>query len=351
MQEKERNYGIDLLKIVLMYMICILHTLKKGGILDACTAGTWQYKVFWLLEVFAFCAVDGFALISGYIASEKPGKFEKLVEMWFQVFFYSFIITMIFTIIGINKNWQIIDIIKCILPVTFGKFWYFTAFFGLFFAIPVINKFLFSIDETIAKKSLIIIIILFSILGTLGDPFKLNNGYSTIWLIVLYCIGVLIKKIKLFETKKSITLILLWILCILSTWGIYVFLGNSKLINYISPTILFSAMIMVILFSRLKIKTTIISKIVPFVFGIYLFQVNQVVWNNIIKNAFGFVANKSILIGTSYVLGLAFIIFATGMIIEFIRNKIARIIKIPSLSKKIALIMDKIIEKFYIILK
>ena len=129
------------------------------------------------------------------------------------------------------------------------------------------------------------------------------------------------------------------------------FLGNSKLINYISPTILFSAMIMVILFSRLKIKTTIISKIVPFVFGIYLFQVNQVVWNNIIKNAFGFVANKSILIGTSYVLGLAFIIFATGMIIEFIRNKIARIIKIPSLSKKIALIMDKIIEKFYIILK
>lgn len=159
------------------------------------------------------------------------------------------------------------------------------------------------------------------------------------------------KKIKLFETKKSITLILLWILCILSTWGIYVFLGNSKLINYISPTILFSAMIMVILFSRLKIKTTIISKIVPFVFGIYLFQVNQVVWNNIIKNAFGFVANKSILIGTSYVLGLAFIIFATGMIIEFIRNKIARIIKIPSLSKKIALIMDKIIEKFYIILK
>lgn len=202
MQEKERNYGIDLLKIVLMYMICILHTLKKGGILDACTAGTWQYKVFWLLEVFAFCAVDGFALISGYIASEKPGKFEKLVEMWFQVFFYSFIITMIFTIIGINKNWQIIDIIKCILPVTFGKFWYFTAFFGLFFAIPVINKFLFSIDETIAKKSLIIIIILFSILGTLGDPFKLNNGYSTIWLIVLYCIGVLIKKLNYLKLKR-----------------------------------------------------------------------------------------------------------------------------------------------------
>ena len=29
----ERNYGIDLLRLVLMYMVCMLHTLGQGGTL------------------------------------------------------------------------------------------------------------------------------------------------------------------------------------------------------------------------------------------------------------------------------------------------------------------------------
>lgn len=33
--KNERNYGIDLLRIVLMYMVCILHTLGCGGVLAA----------------------------------------------------------------------------------------------------------------------------------------------------------------------------------------------------------------------------------------------------------------------------------------------------------------------------
>ena len=37
---KERNYGIDLLRLVLMFMVCILHTLKQGGVLEACEAGS-----------------------------------------------------------------------------------------------------------------------------------------------------------------------------------------------------------------------------------------------------------------------------------------------------------------------
>lgn len=38
--KNERNYGIDLLRLVLMYMVCILHTLGQGGILEACEPGT-----------------------------------------------------------------------------------------------------------------------------------------------------------------------------------------------------------------------------------------------------------------------------------------------------------------------
>ena len=81
----ERNYGLDLLRVVLMYMVCMLHTLLQGGVLPACTAGTILHKVFWFLEVLCFCAVDAFALISGYTATDKMRKFEKLTEMWFHL--------------------------------------------------------------------------------------------------------------------------------------------------------------------------------------------------------------------------------------------------------------------------
>ena len=47
----ERNYGIDLLRLVLMYMVCMLHTLGQGGILGVCQAGTVEYKEFWFLEI------------------------------------------------------------------------------------------------------------------------------------------------------------------------------------------------------------------------------------------------------------------------------------------------------------
>jgi len=61
----ERNYGIDLLRLVLMYMVCMLHTLGQGGILGVCQAGTVEYKAFWFLEILSYCAVDGFAIIRG----------------------------------------------------------------------------------------------------------------------------------------------------------------------------------------------------------------------------------------------------------------------------------------------
>ena len=199
--------------------------------------------------------------------------------MWFQAFFYSFILTGVLTVIGISDSWATDDMIKCIFPITFNKFWYFTDFFALFFAIPVLNKFLFSISEEVAKKALIIIFVLFSVLGIFNDSFRTAGGYSAIWLIVLYCIGVLAKRVKLFETRKNTTLIILWGLCIFITWLVHDRSGNMQLISYVSPTILLSGMIMVVLFSRLPIKCKFVSKVSPLAFGIYLFQLNQVVWH------------------------------------------------------------------------
>lgn len=347
---QERNYGIDLLRLVLMYMVCILHTLKQGGILSTCEIGGGSYKVYWLLEIFSLCAVDGFALISGYMAKDKPRKYSKLAEMWFQVFFYSFVVTIVLTIMGFNEHLGVKDAIKNALPVTFETYWYFTAYFALFFATPILNKFIFSIDEVASKKTFIIMFALFSLIGALADSFKTQWGYSALWLMVLYCMGALAKRIKLFESKKTVILILLWLVCVFLTWSLHVF-SIGGLTNYISPTVLMSGLLMVILFSRLHLKGNIIAKLSPLAFGIYLLQLNPVVWSNILKDAFVFVASKNIMTGILYVFGLAFLIFFSGLIVEFIRTKLAQALKISVLSDRIVSIADKIITKVLVVLK
>ena len=89
-QKKERNYGIDLLRIVSMIMVVLLHVLGAGGLLEA-TFGI-NNKIVWLLEVFAFCAVNCYALISGYVGVNSKFKLSNILILWLQVFIYNFII-------------------------------------------------------------------------------------------------------------------------------------------------------------------------------------------------------------------------------------------------------------------
>lgn len=303
----ERNYGIDFLRLVLMFMVCMLHTLGQGGILTTSVLGTTGYKVYWLIEIISYCAVDGFAVISGFVASDKPRNFEILVNMWFQAFFYSFVLTVILTFLGFNNKCSFADILKCAFPVINNKFWYFTSYFGLFFIIPVLNNYFFSISENNAKRILLIILFLFSAIGTLSDPFILYGGYSLIWLLVLYSTGILIKRIRLFEKQSNQVLLIYWGLSIAITWVVFVYFGDSHLVSYVSPTILINSIIMVVLFSRISLKGRIIKKISPFVFGIYLFQMNQVIWNNIF-GSFSWIVGKSLYLGLPLVFASASVI-------------------------------------------
>ena len=63
----KRNYGLDALRMLAMFMIVILHILNQGGILNASGRFTSQYEEGWLLQIASICAVDVYALSSGYV--------------------------------------------------------------------------------------------------------------------------------------------------------------------------------------------------------------------------------------------------------------------------------------------
>lgn len=127
-----RNYGIDLFRIVAMFMIVNLHILKHGGVLEAVTAT--QFVVTWLLEAFLICAVNCYAIISGYAGYKEETveiHYEKYIVLWLQVFIYSVVLTIV--IQCISGTMELKALLKAFMPVTATQYWYFTAYTPVFF--------------------------------------------------------------------------------------------------------------------------------------------------------------------------------------------------------------------------
>ena len=186
-KQKEYNWGIDFLRIVSMFMVVCLHMLGRGGILDYAPFLSGKYEVVWLIEIAAYCAVNCYALISGYVGIHGKYRYSNWVLLWLRVLFYSILITVFFkfaapSVVG-RYEWT-----SAIFPTSREQYWYFTAYTGLFLLIPVLNFFISHASRKQLKLVVMLGIVLYSVLPELfrRDIFVTKEGYSPIWMIVLY---------------------------------------------------------------------------------------------------------------------------------------------------------------------
>ena len=62
----KRESGLDLLRIISIFMIIILHSLNHSGILQNITIGTFEYNISYLFQSLSIVAVNCFILITGF---------------------------------------------------------------------------------------------------------------------------------------------------------------------------------------------------------------------------------------------------------------------------------------------
>lgn len=79
LSDKKYYIGLDLLKIIAMFMIITLHTLGHGGIVWNKNLEGINYDIAWLLEIMSFCAVNCYAMISGYVGINSRIRYYKLI--------------------------------------------------------------------------------------------------------------------------------------------------------------------------------------------------------------------------------------------------------------------------------
>lgn len=260
-----RNYGVDLLRMLAMYMVLVLHILGRGGVLSTTTPLSFQYNVAWLLETAAYCAVNCYGLISGYVGIKSTYRYSNIINLWIKVLFYSVVLMLV--VISFRPFYGgVMEAAKYFLPVSYKRYWYFTAYFAMFFFAPILNFAIRALTKKQAIISSVCIIIVFSVLQTLrGDLFLTGGGYSALWLMILYYVGGCIREFDLFSDLSKAKAIIGYSVMVIASWGVKILfeivaahMGIQRLqsysgilISYISPTILFSAIFLVVLFGKM----------------------------------------------------------------------------------------------------
>lgn len=320
----QRNYGIDALRLLSMFQVVVLHVLGQGGIL-AQTSGAAQ-AVACLLQVGAYCAVNCYGLISGFVCYsdvEKPHRYVKYAHLYLSVLTYSLGISLGLRLLMGPESVPVGLLLKCAFPVTTARYWYVTAYTALFFFIPYLNRLLRSLTEGEFTRLIVLLLVFFSLLEIRVDLFKMDGGYSVYWLSVLYCLGAWLKKCRVCERIRASWAVAALLAATLLTWLVSIRGGENRylLMTYVSPTIVINALALFVLFLRLRLRAParrFVACFSPAAFGVYICHEHSLVKGRF-PQLFGWVAELEAWQIAPAVLGCAAAMFFACLLVEKLR--------------------------------
>ena len=326
-----RKSNIELLRIIAMVMIVAHHFAYHGGF--AFPKNELSINQFWIKFILSGgkIGVDVFVLISGYfLVSSKHIRINKVIRIWGQLLFYSFILFIGFVLAGIEP-FGVKKLLVSLAPVTYNTWWFASSYFLLYLLSPYINMLLKSFNK---KQYIIFLASLFfywCIIPTLTDrPFQSN---ALLWFVFLYSLAGYVKMFGMNISISGWKLIALSFVCILFITILSVCFGllgtkmhffehwAMHLYDMQCLPILVISFLLFIGFSKMSIGyNKLINIVASATFGVYLIHEHPLVrpflWKKILKGASYSESNWLI----PYSVLAIFLVFVCCTIIELLRK-------------------------------
>lgn len=340
-----RNYGIDALRIVSMMLILVLHLLAATHVLLPTNHDSAFYRVGWLLEIAAYCGVNCYALITGYVCCDGTFRYERVVTLWFQVIFYtlgSLLLVVMFSPQIVHFN----NVLNSFFPVLTVQYWYVTAYVGLFFFIPFLNILGHRLTKIQFQYLLITVFVLFSVIPTLlhSDVFPVERGYSVWWLGVLYMLGMYIKKHGLLTGMKKRFLWAFYAACVCFVWSFKMVLdvvspyligqvkGGGIFVAYNSPFIVGTAVAIFLIFSRMRFSSRRvvagISWLAAASFSIYVLHCNILIEKWFLHDVFEWTESLSPVLMVVKVLAMTVVVYVSCSLVDSVRRYLFKVVDV-----------------------
>ena len=330
-----RNTSIELLRIISMIMIMFHHFAYHGNFEWNFNEVTLPHLWYDFILMGGKVGVDIFILISGYFLIENTEKLfqpKKLLKFWGQVVFYSIMTYLLSVMLRLNA-FEIKQLIKVCLPITYPGWWFASTYFMLYLIHPFLNKLLHGLSKTEYQYLILMMVLCWSIIPTATT--QLFESNSLLWFVTLYGIAGYVNLYGGNQKLQSKHYFSLYFMVLIITYTVsttFLFLGTKKeewsthAIDFFEIErlpILLMAITLFMGFVTLKMNYhKWINMIASATFGVYLIHdssyIRYYLWTNIFKiNQY---QDSTFLI--LYSILVVFILYVSCTMIDLIRKKL-----------------------------
>lgn len=273
MKDKNRNYGIDILRIIAVILVIIVHFFYNTNYYYAIDLYNRNMIIQTIIRDFAMICVPLFMMITGFLnKKEKYDKsfFKSLFNIIIIWFFYSLI--EYFSINVLNNNYQALNFKSLLFTITSFKgceySWYIEMYIGLYLFSPILNNAYNAFDK---KNKLYCLLVVLSVIifpefinSLFDNVIYIPNWWTGIYPIAYYVMGKYISDNK-FRIKKKTLLLLILLSQILSFSLNYHFqIAHSTITTFISTVLVF------LIFYDIELKCNTVKKIIKYISNITL---------------------------------------------------------------------------------
>ena len=344
-----RSYGIDLLRIFAAFSVIVLHIMNHGGLLSSTASGSYQFVICQALTAVTYSAVNIYGLISGYVGyrdKDRGFQLSNYLMLWLEVVFYNVVVALYY-MWKVPGSISSQDLLSMFFPLTNNHFWYFTSYSALVLFIPFLNSAIRHCDRNILIP-MASVIVLFTPLEAFTGLFQTNNGYSFVWLMLLWIIGAIMKKYRIGNNLSSFAALAGIVLLDMAIFqlnrqgdGLLIgdhYISLSLMDRYTCPLYLLSAMFHVVLFDKLKpgpILQKIIGFAAPAAFAVYIVNVQQHYWTYSMEDRFSSWAQSSVVGLTMRVITFAALFVTVVTVVDYLRRKLFQLLRIREMLNRL----------------
>lgn len=336
-----RNAGMDFLRLLASLMIIMHHLISYGG-LGAMFPPLSRSDLFYQgLNIFAYCGVNLFGLLTGYTAVGRRWRLSRLVELWIQIVFTGVVVMIGYRLLSgtafTRRDW-----LYFLFPVSHNTYWYFNAYLVMYLLLPLIQPGLEAVSKRTYTLTLLALCLVLTVLPLFSkeDIFRTVVGYHAIWLLVLYLTGFYLRR---FGTPKMAKWALpVFIVCMAVAFFSRILLewlrmqgrtqlDVSLLEKYTSPTLYIGSAALVLWFAHLPLPERagkLLSRLSPLAFGVYLIHGHDLLYQNLLNYCFvpygGLPGPALLLLFTGVVLG----VFLACLLLDSLRLALFRLIRL-----------------------
>lgn len=292
--QKERQLGLDILRIISMLLITVIHYIAYSGVEQNSNITTYNKIILAALGGLATVAVNIFVLITGYFQCEKKLNFKRIFFLWVQVLltgYIAFLLAMLF----FKQPFSLTSLIKTLLPLMTMHYWFFTMYVILMLISPFINVFLNTITtrqhKLLCLCGFLLITVMFVSNPFINSQYYLADARGVVWLIYLYIVGAAFKKMEYRISKKFAiisSVLILSVIVILKYFDVEnisnsLLLNGNSILPFLLSVLLFGFFKDVSMKNSLGVTKKALTKLSSCAFLVYIVQENDMLrtwyWN------------------------------------------------------------------------